>query len=76
MAEHAEVVDMVTERKHEMGAGGFCLCPRCGEKIPHIRGERCIEQRCPKCNSKMIREGSDHHERIERKRTSAGRKSS
>ena len=55
---------MVTERKHEMGIGGFCICPKCGEKKSHVRGERCIERRCPKCGSKMVREGSEHHKGI------------
>ena len=52
---------MVTKRKHEMGPGGFCVCPKCGEKTPHFKGTRCIELRCPKCKTKMVREGSYHH---------------
>ncbi len=38
------------------GPGGFCVCAKCGEKIPHSRGEKCTTIRCPKCNTPMIRE--------------------
>ncbi|HHM23490.1 MAG TPA: ferredoxin [Bacteroidetes bacterium] len=49
-------------RHHEgMGPGGFCVCPKCGERIPHTPGRPCQEERCPKCGAKMLREGSYHH---------------
>ena len=68
-SKHAEeVLDMAMERKHEMGRGGSCVCPKCGERMLHYRGERCIEERCPKCNAKMVREGSYHYELIEEKK--------
>lgn len=38
------------------GPGGNCVCPACGQKEPHIVGKRCIDQVCPKCGTKMIRE--------------------
>jgi len=51
-----------------MGAGGFCVCPKCEEKIPHRRGIPCLEERCPKCGSKMLREGSYHHNLYQQKK--------
>ncbi len=38
------------------GAGGFCVCAHCGKKIPHERGVKCTNLRCPDCNRPMIRE--------------------
>ena len=42
--------------KPSSGPGGNCLCPKCGHKEPHAAGQRCIDQVCPKCGTKMIRE--------------------
>jgi predicted amidophosphoribosyltransferase len=52
---------MAKQRKHKMGAGGFCVCPKCGEKIPHRDGVPCQDERCPGCGAKLLREGSEHH---------------
>jgi len=38
------------------GAGGFCVCAGCGKKVPHERGVKCTELKCPDCNRTMIRE--------------------
>lgn len=38
------------------GPGGICVCPKCGHKEPHEAGQRCIDQLCPKCGTKMLRE--------------------
>ncbi len=38
------------------GAGGYCVCPGCGEKVPHQQGIPCSSVNCPKCGSKMIRD--------------------
>ncbi len=43
-------------RRSGAGPGGFCACPKCGEKTPHQMGAPCYEQRCPKCGTALIRE--------------------
>jgi len=37
------------------GPGGFCVCPACGEKVPHQQGIPCFEVKCPKCGTMMTR---------------------
>jgi len=39
------------------GLSNYCICPDCGEKTAHQRGNPCYEQKCPKCGKEMIREG-------------------
>ena len=53
---------MTVNRKHEMGAEGFCVCPKCGEKTAHHRGIPCQDEHCQSCGSKLLREGSSHHQ--------------
>ncbi len=38
------------------GPDGECICPKCGERVPHRRGFPCTSVKCPKCQSLMIRE--------------------
>jgi hypothetical protein len=38
------------------GPGGYCVCPQCGNKTPHVQGQPCTQQQCPKCGSKMTRQ--------------------
>ena len=38
------------------GTGGFCVCAKCGEKLPHEQGVKCTEVKCPSCAHVMIRE--------------------
>ncbi len=37
---------------------GECVCPRCGTKVPHIRGTACYSILCPRCGTPMIRDGA------------------
>jgi hypothetical protein len=55
-------------RRHEMGADGTCICPKCGHRIAHVPGVPCQDERCPECGAKMLREGSYHHRLLEEKR--------
>jgi hypothetical protein len=38
-----------------LGPEGDCVCPSCGEKLPHQRGVPCYNVSCPKCGTKMVR---------------------
>jgi len=38
------------------GVGGACLCPKCGHREPHEAGGPCMQKKCPKCGTAMIRE--------------------
>ncbi|MGB9599747.1 MAG: ArsR/SmtB family transcription factor [Myxococcota bacterium] len=42
------------------GPSGYCICPKCKEKIVHTPGVPCMQERCPKCGGVMVREGSPH----------------
>jgi hypothetical protein len=37
------------------GPGGNCVCPNCGEQLPHKQGMPCFNLSCPKCGTKMVR---------------------
>lgn len=37
------------------GPAGECVCPACGEKLPHRAGEPCRQVKCPKCGAAMTR---------------------
>jgi len=37
------------------GPGGICKCPKCGHEEPQVRGQPCMNKKCPKCQSLMIR---------------------
>ena len=39
-----------------VGAGGACLCPKCGHREPHKVGVPCLRTPCPKCGTAMTRE--------------------
>lgn len=38
------------------GPGGYCLCVKCGEKVPHQQGVKCTTRKCPVCGHTMVRE--------------------
>ena len=38
-----------------LGAGGNCVCPRCGKTVPHQRGVPCTQMKCPGCGAAMTR---------------------
>lgn len=61
---------MTDNLRHDMGEGGRCICPKCDEVIPHRDGVRCHDERCPSCGSRMLREGSHHHQLLQQKRKS------
>lgn len=50
------------EEEHRLGPAGWCVCPRCETRVPHRRGIRCHDERCPSCGAGMLREGSAHHQ--------------
>ena len=38
------------------GPGGFCICAKCGEKVPHQQGIKCTTIKCPECGHTMVRD--------------------
>jgi uncharacterized protein len=46
-----------------MGKGGFCICPSCDIRVPHQPAKPCLEERCPECGKRMLREHGEHHRR-------------
>jgi hypothetical protein len=38
------------------GPGGYCVCAKCGEQVPHEKGIKCTTLKCPKCGHTLIRE--------------------
>ncbi len=38
------------------GNGGNCVCAACGHTIPHQRGVKCTDLKCPICGKTMVRD--------------------
>ena len=38
------------------GPGGNCLCPKCGYRMSHQVGQRCVDLNCPQCGTRLSRE--------------------
>ena len=49
------------------GPAGLCICPECGLKQLHEAGKPCRKEKCPKCGTEMVREGSYHHITMKKK---------
>jgi predicted RNA-binding Zn-ribbon protein involved in translation (DUF1610 family) len=37
------------------GPSGYCVCPKCGERLIHNAGLPCTATKCPKCGAQMVR---------------------
>jgi len=37
-------------------SSSFCECAKCGAKIPHLRGVKCTDSKCPECGNTMVNE--------------------
>ncbi len=61
---------MSGQNRHNMGGGGNCICPKCDYKVAHKSGIPCQDERCPNCNAKLLREGSNHHKMFLNKQNS------
>jgi len=42
-------------RRDFAGPGGYCVCPKCGQKIKHDQGVPCRSNTCGKCGTIMVR---------------------
>ncbi|MFC2106749.1 DUF134 domain-containing protein [Bacteroidota bacterium] len=59
---------------NQEGHKGNCICPKCGYKEEHKAGIPCRTMICPNCDISMIRENSDHHQRLKDIATNVKRK--
>jgi len=37
------------------GPSGYCVCPACGHREPHVVGSPCYAKKCPKCGTPLTR---------------------
>ena len=47
--------NMMGENRFRDGPSGLCVCPKCGNVLPHSKGIPCSSQFCAKCKAIMIR---------------------
>lgn len=40
---------------YKVGPVGKCICPKCKTVIDKVRAVRCIDTKCPKCGTLMVR---------------------
>lgn len=52
----SELRELIRKEIKCLQPGGYCICPSCGEKIPHKENIRCNEIKCPKCSNLMIKD--------------------
>lgn len=45
------------------GPGGVCRCLICGYEVPHVAGQPCNQQVCPKCKTTLTRVHPDAERR-------------
>jgi cation diffusion facilitator family transporter len=50
-----EKFNKIFEETEGKGPGGWCVCPKCGNKYPHRKGVPCSELQCPKCEINLER---------------------
>jgi len=41
---------------YSAGPGGNCVCPKCGNSVPHQQGQPCNQKNCPNCGTEMTRQ--------------------
>lgn len=63
-----EEYQMAEKQYGGRGQGGYCVCPSCDTRKPHLAGRPCKEDKCPQCGRVMVREGSYHHQLHEEKK--------
>ncbi|MFW6375892.1 MAG: 4Fe-4S binding protein [Thermoplasmatota archaeon] len=52
------------------GSSNNCVCPNCGEKVPHQRGVPCNKHQCPSCGTSMV--SNLRSQGVNQKQTSVG----
>jgi hypothetical protein len=54
-------------RGRGMGPSGDCICVKCGYSSPKKAGVPCLDERCPKCGTALVREGGAHYQQAKKK---------
>jgi hypothetical protein len=48
-------LDRIVSGGPAAGLERTCVCPKCGERVPHAAGQPCRRMACPKCGTTMTR---------------------